>query len=95
MWKKTQVHRWAVYLFIYSLAALSEGSPTELQEHPCIYSLACSAHYSLKDRLHTYSEELCRQLLHNHENIRLFSRFHLKLLKCYIFHHRCCFYFPI
>lgn len=92
-------------LFIYLLigsngwtwtwCSLSKGSPTELQEHPCSNPLACSAHYSLQDRLHTYSEGLCRQLLRNHVSIQLFSRFRLKLLRCYIFHHRRSFYFPI
>lgn len=33
------------------------------------------------------SEEFCRQLLHSHVSNGLFSRFHLKLLKCYISHH--------
>lgn len=52
-----------------------------------IYFLTCSTKMFLKDGLHTYPRELCRQLFHGHLNIQLLSKFHLKPTKCYIVHY--------
>lgn len=60
-----------------------------------MYFLTSSAKMFLKDRLCTYSEKLCRQLFRSPVNIQLLSKFHLRLIKCYIFHDHSYFYLPI